>query len=85
MSTVGMNRPRVVYNVSKIAAEMTRRGWNDSDLAREAKVSAMTIGRFLSGRVQTAKTAKAIADAFGHKVDRYIVAPEAKAGSEAVA
>lgn len=52
---------------------MTLRGWNNSDLARAADVSAMAVTRFLSGEHRTAPMAKKLADALGHSVRRYLV------------
>lgn len=51
---------------------MALRGWNNSALAAKARVSSMTVGRFLSGEVQTAKTAAKLAKALGHEVSRYL-------------
>lgn len=55
-------------------------GWNASALARAAGLSVMTVTRFLRAQVQTAKTAKKLADALGHSVDRYL-----RSDAEAVA
>lgn len=71
---------RSSYNVELIRDDMTLKGWLPTDLAREAKVSDMTISRFLSGETQTAPTAKKIAGALGRSVRRYYIP-----GNEAVA
>ena len=52
---------------------MVVKGWLPIDLSRRAKVSRMTVLRFLSGERQTARTLHKLAKALGHDVDRYIV------------
>ena len=52
---------------------MAERGWLPVDLARRAKVSHMTVHRFLRGERQTARTAKKLATALGHSVRRYLI------------
>jgi DNA-binding LacI/PurR family transcriptional regulator len=52
---------------------MATRGWIVRDLARAAGVSDMTVSRFLSGEIQTARTAKKFADSLGFTVRRYLV------------
>lgn len=74
-----MKRQRARYNVERIVEDMALRGWNNSDLARNAKVSPMTVTRFLRGEAQTAKTADRIARAFGHTIRRYFSHIEAVA------
>jgi transcriptional regulator with XRE-family HTH domain len=66
-------RPRARFDVKRIVADMTLRGWNNQDLARAARVSDMTITRFLSGDTQTAKTNIAIARALGFGAKRYFI------------
>lgn len=58
---------------------MALRRWNAHDLAVRAGKSHKTVSRFLKGEVQTAKTAGAIADAFGYSVRRYLHSIEAVA------
>lgn len=53
---------------------MTAKGWLPIDLARQASVSHMTVGRFFSGERQTARTAKKLADALGRSLKRYLLA-----------
>ena len=50
-----------------MAADMELRGWTKADLAAKAGVSAMTVIRFLRDETQTAKTARKLARALGHK------------------
>ena len=68
------------YNVALLRDDMASKGWLATDLARRAKVSHMTVGRFLSGERRTARTAKKIARALGRDVEHYLIR-----SSEAVA
>lgn len=68
------------FNVALIRDDMTALGLNIVALARRAHLSHMTVSRFLSEERQTAKSAKKIARALGHDVDRYLIR-----SSEAVA
>lgn len=61
------------YDVARMKDDMAAKGWLPIDLAREAKVSHMTVSRFLSGERQTARAAKKLADALKYSVRRYIV------------
>jgi transcriptional regulator with XRE-family HTH domain len=72
-------QPRAHYNVERLVADMTLKGWNQSDLARAANVSAQTVRRFVIGEVQTAKTADRLARALGYTVRRYLAGVEAVA------
>jgi transcriptional regulator with XRE-family HTH domain len=53
--------------------DMARQGWLTVDLARRARVSHMTVARFLQRRVQTPRTAKKLAKALGFSVTRYFI------------
>lgn len=64
---------RIQFNAQLIAEDMTENGWTKLDLAKRAKVSDMTVIRFLRGERQTAPTAKRIAKALGYPVRRYMV------------
>lgn len=64
----------VRYNAKRMAKDITRKGWQPVDLAREAGVAPSTVGRFLNGESQTARTAAKLADALGYDLDRYIKA-----------
>jgi transcriptional regulator with XRE-family HTH domain len=70
----------VQFNAQLLAEDMALKGWNKNDIARRARVSDMTVIRFLRGERQSAKTAKRLATALGHSVRRYLIA-----SSEAVA
>ena len=64
--------PRVaLYDTQKLQNDMALRGWLRTDLARIAGISDQTVGRFLKGEAQTAKTADKIARALGYTVRRY--------------
>ena len=67
-----MSKPTPTYNVRRMVKDMTLRGWNISRLAKAARVTPPTIGRFLSGDTQTAKMATKIAGALGYHVERYV-------------
>jgi transcriptional regulator with XRE-family HTH domain len=67
------SRPKVAYNVLRLAEDMAAKGWMNQDLAREAGVSDMTITRFLRGERQTARTAKRLALALGYSISRYLL------------
>jgi plasmid maintenance system antidote protein VapI len=63
--------PRAKFDVERVVADMALRGWNNTDLARAASISSMTVTRFMRGEAQTAKTAERIARALGFSVRRY--------------
>lgn len=52
---------------------MSDRGWMPRDIARIAGISHRQVNRFLGGEVQTAKTAKKLADAMGYSPRRYVI------------
>lgn len=79
------NEPRVTFNTQLMAEDMARRGFNKLDLATRAGVADMTVIRFLRGQNQTAKTAKKLAKALGHHIDRYLVSTAAPAEERATA
>ena len=64
-------RPKPRFNVERLVADMTLRGWNSSDLARAAGVSAMSVSRFLNGEARSAKMADRLARALGYSIRRY--------------
>ena len=61
------------FDADKLADDLARRGWLPIDLARNANVADMTVYRFLSGEIQTPRTAKKLADALGYSVRRYFI------------
>lgn len=61
-----------VFNLERLVADMTNRGWNSTDLARAAAVSQPTVARFLRGEFQTPKTIECLARALGYEVERYL-------------
>jgi transcriptional regulator with XRE-family HTH domain len=71
--------PRPQFNAVLLADDMAARGWLAIDLARRARVSHMTVSRFLRSERQTAKTAMKLAKALGYPTDRYLVRSEAVA------
>jgi transcriptional regulator with XRE-family HTH domain len=72
-------KPRARYSAERLVADMALRGWNNTDLARAASVSSMTVTRFLRGEAQTAKTAERLARALGYTARRYFSHVEAVA------
>lgn len=63
----------LTYDVDRLVADMAAKGWLATDLARRARVSDMTVSRFLSGHTRTARTAKKLAAALGYSLRRYLV------------
>jgi ribosome-binding protein aMBF1 (putative translation factor) len=74
-------RRRPSFDVNKLLADMALRGWNNSDLARAADVSGMTVTRFLRGEAQTAPTAKKLAEALGFTPRRYLISERQEAAA----
>lgn len=70
---------RAVFHVDRLVADMTLRGWNDTELARAAGVSSPTVTRFKRGDYQTARTAERFARALGYSPRRYFSHVEAVA------
>lgn len=66
-----VTKARARYLVDRMVGDMALRGWNNTDLARAACVSNMTVTRFLRGDAQTAKIADRLARALGYSVRRY--------------
>jgi transcriptional regulator with XRE-family HTH domain len=62
------------WNVEQMEQDVAAKGWLPVDLARRAGVSHMTVGRFLKGERQTARTAHKLATALGYSVRRYLIA-----------
>ena len=54
-----------------MVSDMVAKGWQQTDLARRADVSAMTVTRFFRTEHQTNRTAKKLADALGYSLRRY--------------
>lgn len=61
------------YDADKIRDDMALRGWNASELGRQAGVSQHIMSRFLRGIYQTPANAIAIAAALGYPSKRYLV------------
>lgn len=71
------------FDVVLMADDLARLGWFPVDLARRADVSHMTVSRFLHREVQTARTAKKLAEALGFSVSRYLIPSSRVSGSDA--
>lgn len=66
--------PSVRFNTQLMAEDMAAKGWDVKDLAGKTKdVSLRTTYRFLTGELQTIRTAKALAEALGRSLGRYLV------------
>lgn len=76
---MGTEKFKVRYNLPLLLADMAAKGWLPTHLARAAAVSDMTVSRFLSEEVQTAPTAKKLANALGYSIRRYIVSNDSQA------
>lgn len=61
------------WNVRAMRRDLDLLGWNQSDLARRAKLSPATVTRFFSGDYQTARVAKKLAKALGRTTADYLV------------
>lgn len=70
------------FDTELMAEDLARKGWLPIDLASKAGVAPSTVGRFLNGEFQTARTAKRLADALGYSVRRYIVSPTKATASD---
>lgn len=73
-----MQARRITYDTERVREDISLRGWMQNDLARAAGVSAQTISYFMSGQVQTARTAGKIAMALGYTVKRYLISARQK-------
>ena len=65
--------PTARFNGQLMAEDCAVKGWTKAELAERAGVSDMTVIRFLRGHSQTGPTAKALADALGEEVGRYLI------------
>lgn len=61
------------FDAELMASDMAKKGWMQSDMATAAGVASSTVGRFLSGKFQTTRTAVKLAKALGYSVRRYLV------------
>lgn len=77
---MGATPKAIRFNVVLMQEDMASKGWLRKDLARRAKTTGMSVGRFFNGESQTPPMAKKLARALGHDVDRYLIR-----ASEAVA
>jgi transcriptional regulator with XRE-family HTH domain len=68
-----MKTPQI--DLERLATDMTLRGWNARELARQAELSPKTVGFYLDGTRQTPKTLLKIATALGYPVRRYVKIP----------
>jgi plasmid maintenance system antidote protein VapI len=66
-------RPKPRFDGSLLTADLARRGWTEVDLAYRAKMHPRTVYRFVTGEVQTIRTADRLARAIGYSPRRYFV------------
>jgi len=64
--------PVARFDTQQMVDDMATRGLNKQGLARRARVSDMTVIRFLRGESQTHPTARKLASALGYSVRRYL-------------
>lgn len=62
------------FDVAAMQHDMFAKGWLVADLAKQARISHMTIRRFFDGIHQTPRAAKSIADALGQPMRKYLLA-----------
>lgn len=74
-------KPVVGYDVQRMAEDMAAQGLDNVSLGLKAKVADVTVGRFLKGTFQTARTAKKLAQALGYSPGRYIVRAKRDTGA----
>lgn len=67
------SRPRPRYDAAKMVRDMALKGWMATDLARAARVSDMTVSRFLKGDTQTERVGGRLARALGYSPRRYLL------------
>lgn len=65
--------PRVRFNVQLMAEDAAVLGLTKDEWARRAKVSDMTVIRFLRGESQTGKTFRRLCRALRQSPERYVV------------
>lgn len=76
-----MARRGPTYDTDRLLLDCALRSWNPSALAKAAKLSTSQVSRFLSGEVQTAKTAQKLAKALGYEPKRYLLGIRARKAS----
>lgn len=70
------NRAKDPWNRSLMDLDRQHLGWTYSRLAQECELTVATITRFLRKESHSPKTAKKIAFALGHGLDRYALGKE---------
>jgi transcriptional regulator with XRE-family HTH domain len=66
--------PPVKWNRPLFTADRLSQGWSVAELARRANLSFTRTWRFLAGKFSGEVTAKRLAAALGHPIDRYFPA-----------
>lgn len=76
---MSITEPVVRFNTQLMAEDAAALGLSKVDWAKRARVSDMTVIRFLRGDSQTNPTAKKLARALRKPVERYVVRSNAQA------
>jgi transcriptional regulator with XRE-family HTH domain len=63
----------VNFDGERMRFDIAARGWQPADLADRAHVARSTVGRFLSGEFQTARTANKLSKVLGYSIRRYLI------------
>lgn len=61
------------FDTDRLRLDIAARGWQPADLADRAGVARSTVGRFLKGEFQTARTGKKLAETLGYSIRRYLI------------
>lgn len=64
------------YNVSKLERRRLEKGWTQTQLAKEASLSRVTVCQILNGRKGSPETIKKLAAALGVELASLVVATE---------
>jgi len=67
----------VSFDTDRVRLDAALKGMNQTALARRARLSRMTVSRFLRGKSRTPATAQKIARALGEDIARYLVVDKA--------
>lgn len=61
------------FDGRKVTFDMASQGMDVADLARKSKLSGRTVYRFINNEVQSLRAAKAISQALGYSLKRYLM------------
>lgn len=69
----------IEFDYDLLRRDVFSRGWTAQKLAKQARVSGMTITRVLRGEAMSPVTARKIAKALGVEIERYILTAQGRA------